>query len=235
MISMFVSEGEKKDAKLLIETAKEIVAKLGDEQLKLYTVTEECPFESVLKTEKMDAAIVDVTGKDGVSIAKNLRARYPEIEILIVSDTTVSPILYLNPEVRAASLLLRPFQGELLTSTLTAFLALFEKEEADEYLMVEIQGGKNRIPYRIIRYLEARDRRIFVRLENVEYDFKDTLEHMEEVLPEEFLRCHRSYIVNHIFIESVRYSENYIILSGNHRIPLSRSYKSVLREAMRHA
>lgn len=234
MISMLVSE-EEKDIELLIETAKEIVAKSGDEQLEIFFVTEEHPLEELLRMEKMDAAIVDVTKEEGISIAKELRIKYPEVEILIISDATISPIVYLNPEVRAASLLLRPFEKELMESTISKFLELFESEESDECLMVEEKGGKHRIPYRKIHYMEARDRRVYARLENIEYGIFETMDRLAEHLPKEFVRCHRSYIVNYIYIEHVKYSENFILLSDNQIIPLSRSYKTALREVMSHA
>ena len=236
MISMLVSEGVEQEMELLIETAKEIVAKSGDERLEFLKVTEEHTLDEFLQREKIDAAIVDVTTESGVMVAKQLRKQYPEIEILIISDTTVSPIVYLNPEVRAASLLLRPFQTDMMQDTLMKFLELFEEESMEnECFLFDQKGERRRIPYQKIYYMEAREKRVYARLENIEYGITDTIEHLAGILPKEFIRCHRSYIVNYIYIERVRYAENFILLRGSHILPLSRSYKAALKEVMSNA
>lgn len=236
MISILVPEGNGQETDFLITKVKDIAARAGDERLELLRIRGKEEWNiCTAQREKLDAAIVDVTAEDGVVMAKFLRKKYPEIEILIISDTTVSPIAYLNPEVRAASLLLKPLQKEAMESTIAEFLALFDKEEACGCLFVEQKGEKRRLPFQKIRYLEAREKKVYARMLNVEYALYDTIDHLAEILPKEFIRCHRSYIVNYIFIESIRYSENYILLSGNQCVPLSRSYKPVLKEVMSHA
>lgn len=235
MISVLVSENKEKERELLIEMIKHVAAKGSEERLEFFSmgaVTGE--EEGTKKPEKLDAAIVDVTGEEGISAAKLLRREYPEIEILIVSDATVSPILYLNPEVRAASLLLLPLQKEMTEQTIGEFLNLFVKMEREDCFYVEQKGEKKRLPYQKIRYLEAREKRVYVRMLNVEYAIYDTIDHLAAIFPREFIRCHRSYVVNCIYIERIRYADNSILLTENQIIPLSRSYKTKVKEVMSH-
>lgn len=235
MISILVSENKEKEREILIEMVKCVAAKGSEERLEFFsmeTVTGE--EEGTKKPEKLDAAIVDVTEEEGISAAKLLRREYPEIEILIVSDATVSPILYLNPEVRAASLLLLPLQKEMTEQTIGEFLNLFVKMEREDCFYVEQKGEKKRLPYQKIRYLEAREKRVYVRMLNVEYAIYDTIDHLAAIFPREFIRCHRSYVVNCIYIERIRYADNSILLTENQIIPLSRSYKTKVKEVMSH-
>lgn len=236
MISVLMSEGVKRDSDLVTHTARELLAGLGNEKLELIHWKMQKGLEGILlRVEKLEAAILDVTVAGGLEAAKQLRKWYPEIEILIISDSSISPITYLNPEIRPASLLLKPLHPVNVRQTLLEFFRLFEREEEkEEYMFAERKGEKLRIPYRKILYLEARDKRVYARMNNMEYGISDTLDHLSEALPEEFVRCHRSFIVNYIYIEKVRYSENYIALAGEVVIPLSRSYKTVLREVMKH-
>lgn len=236
MISILMSEGVKKDSDLVIHTVRELLARMGNEKLELIHWKMQKGLKGVLdRVEKLEAAILDVTVAGGLEAAKQLRKWYPQIEILIISNSSISPITYLNPEIRPASLLLKPLYGENVRQTLLEFFQLFGKEEEKEdYMIVEQKGEKLRLPYRNILYLEARDKRVYARMNNVEYGISDTLDHLSEALPEEFVRCHRSFIVNYIYIEKVRYSENYIALMGEVVVPLSRSYKTVLREVMKH-
>ena len=106
-----------------------------------------------------------------------------------------------------------------------------KKQESDERtFLIENREGKTYIPMSQIYYFEAREKRIYVRLKREEYTFYDTMEHLAEELPEEFIRCHRSFIVSRSRIQKVMLSKNRIILEHNMEVPLSRSYKAALKE-----
>ena len=62
-----------------------------------------------------------------------------------------------------------------------------------------------------------------------EYGFYLTMDRLAEELPEQFLRCHRSFIVNSRKIRKIMLSQNLIGLEDGFDIPLSRSYKAVLK------
>lgn len=235
MISVLMSEGIKEDSDLVTLTAKELLAHQGNETLDIICWDMQEKLDTVLESaEKLEAAIIDVTVECGIEAAKQIRRRYPEIEIMIISNASISPITYLNPEVRPASLLLKPLQTENIRQPLLEFFQMFrQEEEREDYMIVERRGEKIRLSYRKILYMEARDKKVYARMNNVEYGINDTIDHLTEILPEEFVRCHRSFIVNYIYIEKVKYSENYVALKGEIIVPLSRSYKSILKEAVK--
>lgn len=234
MISVLMSEGVKQDSDLVTLAVRDLLASSGDESLNIICWDMQQELDNVLEqVEKLEAAILDVTVNGGIEAAKQLRREYPGVEIAIISDGTISPITYLNPEVRPASLLLKPLNMENVKQTLLEFFGIFEEEEKEGYMLVERKGEKLRIPYQKIIYMEARDKRVYARMNNIEYGISDTIDHLAGILPEEFVRCHRSFIVNYIYIEKVRYSENYIALVGKIRIPLSRTYKTILKEVMK--
>ena len=53
---------------------------------------------------------------------------------------------------------------------------------------------------------------------------------MEKKLPESFLRCHRSYIVNMSKVTAVKVSQSLIEVQDDLQVPLSRSYKKMVKE-----
>lgn len=63
-----------------------------------------------------------------------------------------------------------------------------------------------------------------------EYGFYQTLEQMEKELPDNFKRCHRSYIVNMDKVDKVRFSEGIIELFSGDTVLLSKSLKKSIRE-----
>lgn len=238
MISMFVYGHHSTEISLLVQTSKSIVAELSNKKLavierKTYG-EKKLRLEEIEEFEEIQAAIVDVTLENGLLLAKKLRQLYPEVEMVIVADAETSPITYLNPSVKASALVLKPLAKKIVKETLIHFYKQFCMEEADEeYFMVERRGESVKLPYNKIIFFEAREKRIFVRSGNMEYGMSETIDGLSEILPANFIRCHRSFIVNVFFVTLVRFSENKIILDDNITLPLSRSYKSALKEVMK--
>ena len=163
---------------------------------------------------------------------ESLRRKYSDTSLMLIADASISPMEYIRPSILASALLLRPFSSEQVRESLEAVLqAMDKKQETEERtFLIENREGKTYIPMSQIYYFEAREKRIYVRLKREEYTFYDTIEHLTEQLPEEFIRCHRSFIVSRSRIQKVMLSKNRIILEHNIEVPLSRSYKAVLKE-----
>ena len=96
--------------------------------------------------------------------------------------------------------------------------------------MIETREGRTYVPLAQIYYFEAREKRIYVRLKKQELAFYETMEHLTERLPDYFVRCHRSFIVNRQRIRRVMLSKSLIELEQGIQLPLSRSYKPAFKE-----
>jgi DNA-binding LytR/AlgR family response regulator len=66
--------------------------------------------------------------------------------------------------------------------------------------------------------------------------YKNTLHHLEELLPENFIRTHRSYIVNINYIKDIEpwFNGAYqiTIINDDDNVPLSRSHSKYFKEIM---
>lgn len=239
MISMLVYGHQNTEISLLVQTSKEIVAELSNETL---AVTErKTRGEQKLKLEELEefdgvqAAIIDVTIENGLLLAQKIRKINPYAEMAIVADAETSPITYLNPSVKASALVLKPFGKKILREALIPFykqLCIAETDD-DEYFVVEKRDESVKLPYSKIIFLEAREKRIFIRSGNMEYGINETIDGLIELLPDYFFRCHRSYVVNINFINIVKFSDNKILLDYDITLPLSRSYKNDLKEVIK--
>ena len=96
--------------------------------------------------------------------------------------------------------------------------------------MVQGREGRWVLEYDRILYFESRDKRVFVNTADREIAFYDTLDHLQEKLPEQFLRCHRSFIVNRKRIQQIQLAKNRIILQGEYEIPVSRTCRKAVKE-----
>ncbi len=238
MISMLVYGHQNTEISLLVQTSKEIVAELSNETL---AVTErktrgkqKLKLEEIEEFDGVQAVIIDVTIENGLLLAQKIRKINPYTEMVIVADAETSPITYLNPSVKASALVLKPFGKKILREALTPFYKqLCIEETDDDFFIVEKRDESVKLPYSKIIFLEAREKRIFIRSGNMEYGINETIDGLIELLPDNFFRCHRSYVVNINFIKLIKFSENKILLDYDITLPLSRSYKNDLKEVIK--
>ena len=105
--------------------------------------------------------------------------------------------------------------------------------DLNEVFVYETKEGITKIPYDRIYYFESSRKKIYIRLQSEEYSYYDTLEQLLEHLPEDFVRCHRSFIVNKKKVVRYTAAENLIRLEDGTEIPVSRSYRSDIRNLVK--
>lgn len=203
-----------------------------DEELQLKTFQKSSLLLSQLESaDLLDLAVVDVTMEGGFEAARAIRKMFPTVEIMIVADVTVSPMKYMCPSIRASALLLRPVSPGWEDAVREFFFLLAdqEKEDKNDTLWIENRKGIFRVPFDQICYLEAREKKVFVRTLVEEMGIAGTLEKLAEKLPDNFKRCHRSFIVNTEHIVQIKLSENQLNLRGGLFVPISRSYRNLFK------
>ena len=182
-----------------------------------------------------DFGCIDVVTEQGAVPAEILRSNAKNCFIMLISDKTVSPMLYLKPSVMPGALLMRPFDGDEATRILRDALkqCIGSRFSDNEDVFVFSSDSAQRcLAYSQIYFFEARDKKIYVNTGSREYCFYDTMDNLSESLPAGFIRCHRSYIISKSKIEKIYLSKNYIELDNGMEIPLSRSCKEAVKELM---
>ena len=227
-----VGQGNQKEMFLVEHKLRERTAYSTDEQLSFVGLYTKADFENFISTEQSaDILCADITVFQGIEQAEVLRKKYPKAALVLIADMSISPVRYMKPSILAAALLLKPLKSIMVEQTVKEIFQCFIEQESDEELfVVETREGKQRIPYSGILYFEARNKKIYVCTQDYEYGFYETMEHLEEQYAEQFIRCHRSFLVNRKMIGQVKLSQNYLTLKGGVEIPLSRSYKSRIKE-----
>lgn len=181
----------------------------------------------------VDVLICDVTQKGAIDIVKKARKLHSEAMIIPIADITVPPSEYVCPEIRPYTLFWKPLNAPMLKNSVMDILSyIFSKEESEQENVFKLATKRETryIPYSNIIYFEARDKKIFVRLKYREICFYSTLGNLEKELPEEFIRCHKSFIVNSTYIRELDWADNMIYMNDKIRVPLSRSYRNLFRE-----
>ena len=230
MIFGIMLDSNQQEEQRIRQYLRKLTAYYTDEKLELKVLHGFTSFvEEVQKAGLLDVAIIDVTMQGALEAARLLRRQFAKIEILVIADVSVSPVQYMHPSIRASALLLRP-ESMIWEDTMRDFYeqlpAVREQQESQRnVLWIKNREGTFRIPFEQIYYLEAREKKVFIRTRQEEFGVGETMEKLAEQLPENFVRCHRSFVVNEEHITQIRLSESLLYLGKELFVPISRTYK----------
>ncbi|MCD7887510.1 MAG: LytTR family transcriptional regulator [Clostridiales bacterium] len=183
--------------------------------------------------KSVDVLICDVAIQRTLVALTAAKKRNPQALVVPIAGQSVSPTIYVRPEIMPFCLLWRPLtevSAEQTISSLFSALHAAHIPKSESQIEVKTRQRTQYIPYRDICYFEAREKRVFLRTAHREVSLRCTLRQLEDQLPKEFVRCHKSYLVNRDHILSVDFADQYIEMDGQMFVPLSRNYKSRFQE-----
>lgn len=180
----------------------------------------------------------DITGAEGMEAAAATRQLFGSTQLVLIVSPALSPMSYIRPGIMPAGILFKPLSREAALPLLQELLQLIRREKQKDVFQgkvftVNSHGTSYRIPMDEILYFEARNKKLYLYTQNAEIEFYDTLERLLERLPEQFVRCHKSFVVNKTAVEQISMAQNMITMGeGCVQIPISRSYRPAVREKM---
>ena len=95
---------------------------------------------------------------------------------------------------------------------------------------LKIRSQEYVLPQSKILFFESRNKKIVLRTSTQEIEFYDTLEHLQSVLNKDFIRIHKSFLVNISLVTMVHFSNMMVHFNGGVFVPVSRTYIAVLSE-----
>ncbi|MBQ3544450.1 MAG: response regulator transcription factor [Lachnospiraceae bacterium] len=182
----------------------------------------------VSKTYKYDLIFLDVEMPliDGIEIAKQLRKNGDETAIVFLTSHVEYALK--GYEVNALRYLLKPAKVEQIREIINH---LIESQKKIKQLLVKSKEDTVMINVNHIVYMEAQNQDIIIVTKDEKYCNRYNLKDYEEELKEyNFIRCHRSYLVNISHI--MRISGKEIIMDNSDNIPLSRTKEKKIKEAL---
>ncbi len=237
MVTMAAYDENRVELAEIKRIARELAAKLSEDRWKIEQITGLDQMRAYLgDLPLLDMLLYDVTRREALEYLRQIRKKYRTAGLLILADGSISPMTYMKPDIHADSLLLRPWSREQLWEVLEEFIREYLEEAQSsrdtnkQFYVIDTKEGSSRIPYDRIYYFEAREKKIYVCTGREEFGFYHTIDRLAGELPEQFIRCHRGFIVNSLKIRKVMPSQNMICLADDFEVPLSRSYKADLKE-----
>lgn len=231
-MELLAFSAKKQETGIICKTAFEVLAQISDENLNCQACPDLEEFQQYWQSKSvLDVACMDISARGAVPAAEKLRSRHAQTQLMLIADITTMPTVYMKPTIMASSLLLRPVEtGRACSALQEVFSALLETGDDESVYALKTQDGITRIPIREILYFEARDKRIFLRTLYEEYSFYSTIEKLSQELPDIFVQCHRSFLINKNKLQKIVLSEGIVYLQDDVVIPLSRSFRSAAKE-----
>jgi DNA-binding LytR/AlgR family response regulator len=177
----------------------------------------------------------DECGESVFKTARTVRQSGEMIFMLLVNDRTrdLSPLL--RPNIRPSGVLFRPVQN----SDIREFLDEIANEldrlahvKANELFIFRTEGVTRRIPFTDILFFEASSKKVIIHTKGQEITYYDSIENLIALLPDYFIRCHRSFIVNIHKVKELRRAEMELRLTSGERVPFSRSCRETVRQVV---
>lgn len=158
---------------------------------------------------------------NGMELAAGIRRKDEDIPILFV--TGYDSYMAQGFEVAALHYLLKPLRKEKLFTVLDKLKKMRMRKKQEEKILFRAEEGPLSLPASKIWYIEAMAHQCILYTEDTSHVLCSSIGEMVRPLcgRREFVRCHRSYLVNVQHISAIVKPE--LVLDDGRRIPVSRS------------
>ncbi len=189
-------------------------------------------------TGKLDILFLDIRMEqiDGMEVARKLRETGNNVTVIFV--TAVEEYVFQAFDVGAFHYLLKPIEPSKFFEVLHKAVENRRSNQADnakEEACIAIKKGgmTQKVFLREIFYLEIFNRKIIMHTAKENIEFYGKLAELENSLGNEFMRCHRSFIVNLRYV--LKYDARSIILEDGTEILLSKKkYPDFVKKYMQY-
>ena len=170
-----------------------------------------------------DLILLDIEMKrlNGMELAKKLRSDGDMLPIAFI--TGYSDYMSGGYEVEALHYLLKPVDKSKLFAVLDRYI---KRHTPENEIMLACDEGSIHVSPDMVVFCEAVGKKTHMHMRDKVIVCNSGISTVKNMLPEEFVFCHRSYIVNMRYVRSIGKTD--IMLDSGEKIPLSRRlYKEV--------
>lgn len=163
---------------------------------------------------------IDLGEINGIDLAKEVQCKFPSIKIIFISGHieyatdifAVKPIYFLTKPIDT---------NKLILSIEAAKESINEDKDKHLTIAIKMKGEIFNIKVNTIKYIESFKRMIIIHEDNERYEIYGKLDEIQEKLPNKFVRCHKSYLVNLDRVRSMT-GQKFLLYSGDY-LPISQT------------
>lgn len=193
------------------------------------------PLEVISYEEEnnIDVLILDInlnSNISGIDLAKQIRKSNKKVYLIFSTGHLEYSLLAYS--VKTFDYLPKPLTIERLEVTLNRLLDDINSGSNKRFIKI---NTKTVVDEKEINYIKKDGMKlIFCTNSNKEYEAYSSFNKIENTLPSNFIRCHKSYIVNTNNIQNINTNNNIITFNSNIICDIGPKYKSNLMEVFKH-
>lgn len=210
------------DEKEILETIKEY---LKDSTYNVTTYDSYENLEKIIKKDSFNILIMDIKlgSKSGIEFISKYQELLKNTKIIYITgyDEFIEDTFETNP----TYLLRKPLNKEKINKAISKAIKELKNEEI--FLFVKHLNETIKLKQKDILYIESDGRKVNIYLKDKKISTYAKLSALEEELSHQFLRVHKSFIVNlrHVIV----YKINKITLDNGKEISISRTYQQKIK------
>ena len=185
---------------------------------------------SYISSNKVDVVVLDIEFKnskfDGLKLAEQIRKLNKNCYI-IFTTSHFEYVMKAYDYKTFAYLIKNTITLDSLSETLAR---LFDDISNNTNKFLKIDNKGTFVDLNDIQFIEKRGMKLIYHTFNRDYETYNSFAKMEENLPENFVRCHKSYIANINNISNISSSSNTIVFKNNSVCYIGPKYKNCFLE-----
>ena len=227
MLTAFIAD----DEIWIIRGLQKLLSKTGYDVTVVGTATDGFAARQGIASLKPDMIFSDIRmpGMTGLELLKLLPEISPHSRLILISGYAEFSYAQEAVQNHAFDYLLKPLPYSVFSAKMDRIMTQI-KQTTEDYLLLPLSDGAQRVDIRRILYVESRVHTMEIHTKDGVVRTNLKMGSLEEKLAERnFFRCHKGYLVN---LEQVEKLEEYDCIMGTERIPVSRRRKTELLEAL---
>ena len=189
--------------------------------------------KNYISRQSMKIACMLECGTPVDELVVDIRRQNPSNYVVLIAKSLTEIVKYTTPLVRPAGCILKPINPRDIQNIIDSIAVdLEETDEDNRIFQFKIRSREYYVDCNQIIMFEAVNKKIVLYTALQEYEFYDSITNIIEQLPDSFIRCQKSYIVNMAKVKEVNYKDMLIILEYNLSASLSRNVKTEFSEKL---
>lgn len=182
-----------------------------------------------VETHPVNVVILDVdlnTDITGLKLAEKIRTQDKNIYIIFITGHLEYGLIAYK--YKTFDYISKPLTFERLEETILRLYDDAFSENNIKYLRLD--KNKTIIPENSIKYIKKDGMKLVFTTDTRTYEVYNSFNKVLPLLPKQFVRCHKSYIVNLDKINGIDFSSNIISFSNNDKCYIGPKYKNNFKE-----
>lgn len=230
MLDIYLFEPDKAHTKLIREICAEYAIKHNtDPKVKAF---EEIP-EAVGRGDfPSETSLYMIRGNERINmLAVDISCVNPENYTVLIADGLNEIMRYISADFRPSGVLIKPAEYGTVEKIFNDIYSDYKKRGGEKVrqFRFKIRSREYSVNADSILYFEAMNKKIMLRTAGQAFEFYMPMEDILKNLSEDFVRIHKSYIVNTQHITVADYKNMTVTLDDDSVIFISRTYKKNLQ------